>query len=171
MAYQARVSRRDWSHDLVELLADPKCKDWPTKLQLFCRDTWEVIDQTSSVEVRFVEHFVKLLIEKEHAFELASLVIPAFRDEVNETTENVWKRQIIRAVSPLRQKAKSMLWERSEIDDKHYQQEKQVYNDAEVYRACLLLQNSGTLKEDLEHEIRDWLKRAPWCSGAGRQGA
>ena len=49
-------------HVLRELHAQPKCPDWSSRLQRFCKDFWTLANDGRTIPTELVTSFVRLLM-------------------------------------------------------------------------------------------------------------
>jgi len=99
----------------------------------------------------------------EDAFQLASLVIPALREDgqIDEQAPS-HVQEIISATSDLRSDERQTFQGRKAYNSVSYEEERAIYRDGEIYRACLLLHGTGNPGPDAEEVIKRWLLDAPW---------
>ena len=146
-----------------ELLQRKEDDDWGAKLEHFCETFWMYLDDNSSPPQEVVDAFIDVLLEKE-SFAVARLVIPEFRGELSFKHENKTKQRVMDRTAHLRaEQTKMEQTTPSQFDDPLYRAEKEIFHEAEMYRAGLLLHYQGNLSKTERGEIQKWWAARPGC--------
>jgi hypothetical protein len=152
---------------LRELLDDlerhPQCADWGAKLQFACEHLWETLGTTNiySAATGMVDRLIHLL-KDHHAMELARLVIPDLRSHEALVFTDPLKQKIFDSTTDSRSAfTKIETTTQTDFDTPLYRAEKELFTEAEMYRASLLLYGSATFTGVQEKEILDWLSKRP----------
>jgi hypothetical protein len=154
-------------HSLRELRDRDNCVDWAAKVEDVCEKSWDLIRSVKEKEGvererPWVEQLVSLLHDKD-ALELAKLVIPELRTVSTSSDSNGMAPLQQYIIQQLRHGDAARLSRSipTETGDELYQQEKEIFTEAEVYRASVLLYNTGTLSIERRKEVEDWLRLMP----------
>lgn len=152
---------------LRELHDRDNCNDWAAKVQDVCEKAWEFIRQFDSENFEHEQPWVDELIALLHnndAFNLTRLVVPELRTVPSDTTKllplhrHILQRlQQVCAIRATNEKIKQS----HTFDDKLYRQEKEIFTDAQLYRAAVLLFNNGTLLDKQRTQVEEWLRARP----------
>lgn len=102
-----------------------------------------------------------MLLEKQTFF-VAGLVIPDFRSEPATKHENPYKQHIIERTAHLRlEQIKMKTMTPTDFDDPLHRAEKEIFAEAEMYRAGLLLHYRGNIGKMEQKEPRVWWEARP----------
>lgn len=146
-----------------ELLQRKEDEDWGAKLEHFSETFWLHLDDNPSPTLEVINAFIDVLLEKE-SFAVARLLIPEFRGELSSKLENETKQSVMDHTAHLRAEQKNMeKTTPSKFDDPLYRAEKEVFHEAEMYRAGLLLYYQGNLSKTERAEIQKWSAARPGC--------
>ncbi|KAG9521380.1 hypothetical protein KCV07_g3763, partial [Aureobasidium melanogenum] len=143
---------------LRQLHERPRCPDWGAKVQFVTETIWNS-HTTEDFGTAIIQDLISLL-QQDEAFALARLVVPEFR-VVDPTTDGL-KRTIIDQTEGIR--VRSLETENTtqfDFDTPLYRQEKEVFAEAEMYRASLLLHGTAAFDEVDAKEILEWLDKRP----------
>ncbi|KAG9764479.1 hypothetical protein KCU73_g946, partial [Aureobasidium melanogenum] len=145
---------------LAEIQEQPRCVDWGAKLQHVCEALWSALDNGN--HAKLVDPFIDIL-HQDDAFALARLVIPELRmDEPSLDQDNRLKQKILDNTAHQRKKALfSETAQQHDFDNPLYRHEKEVFAEAEMYRASLLLYGSAAFDSVEQEEILEWLANRP----------
>ncbi|KAI6855607.1 hypothetical protein KC323_g8254 [Hortaea werneckii] len=151
----------DFETTLTELQRRPKCNGWATKLQRFCEEYWKLLDSEVEQAIRDLDAFARLL-EPQETFTLARLIIPDLRAQSGARLPNPRQQHIMERLAETR----AVFADRSSstqdaFDDELYKEEKDIFQDAELYRARILLYESHALEPARIEEIQAWLANRP----------
>ena len=154
----------DICDSLQEVLQEMKCIDWGAKVQDVCERCWALLDENHGVAPVYMSSLIKLL-QTEEAFAVARLVIPELRGALGTMkAENKHKQQIMNDTMNLRDhftQIETRNQAHFDHDNPLYCVEKDIFMEAEMYRAGLLLYNSGSLDETQKQDVREWLAARP----------
>jgi hypothetical protein len=146
-----------------EIVHREKCDDWGAKLQDLCETFWTLLDNDNDIAPTYMDLFVDILL-RESNFALARLVIPEFRNQLGESLENYHKQQIMERTMHIRAKLTIVETTNQADFDKDqplYRAEKDIFAEAEMYRASLLLYNHGKQNTEERENMRRWLAARP----------
>lgn len=138
-------------------------EDWGAKLEHFCETFWIHLDENASPPQEVINAFIDVLL-KEESFAVVRLVIPEFRGELSVKFENEIKQRVMDHTAHLR--AEQTNAEKTtplSFNDPLYRAEKEIFHEAEMYRAGLLLYYQGNLSETERGEIQKWWAARPGC--------
>lgn len=157
----------DLKKEIAELLQHPRRKGWGLRVQRLCEACWAILDDEAQSDDDLVNCFAQLLLEDD-VLHLARMMIPDLRAPLDTAVQSKHKHRILE----MTRKARATYAEHTSrsapsFDDELYQAEKDIFLDAEIYRASILLHQSRTLDPASAEEIRAWLEKRP---GARRQG-
>ena len=130
-------------------------------LQTFCADLWRRIQQTPPPPECLVDRLVHLL-QNDDDLLLAQLVIPDLRP--NAESEDASKAVLLNRINKDRPSIQMLKHgpQPQDLESQHrFQQEKEKLQEAELYRASILLYGHGNLDEAHKQKVRDWLAAYP----------
>ncbi|KAL8645236.1 MAG: hypothetical protein Q9226_007388 [Calogaya cf. arnoldii] len=149
------------------LLRPNECPDWGSKLQNFSRDFWADLEDNPSVAAPCIDDFVRLL-QQQDSLALVQNVLPDLRGTSVPETINKYKQRILHGIIDLRKEISRIgSIQQADFDDVSYQEEKQIFEEAELYRAELLLFSRGSLTDLKRKELQQWWSNRP-TSDAGK---
>lgn len=159
----------EFQETLTELQRRPKCNGWATKLQRFCEEFWNLLDDEVEHAVGDLDALATLLKPQE-TFTLARLVIPDLRLPLGERLPNPRRQHILERLAETRAvfAARSSSTQDA-FDDELYKEEKDIFQDAELYRARILLYESHALEPARMEEIQAWLANRPGSKSSQRK--
>ncbi|KAG9693646.1 hypothetical protein KCU95_g3197, partial [Aureobasidium melanogenum] len=152
---------------LSEVQEQPRCDDWGAKLQHVCDTLWSALDDKAD-DPGLADTLIAML-QQEDAFALARLVIPELRSK-EPLVDSLLKQKVIDRTASQRMAALSLeATQQSDFDTNLYSEEKEVFTEAEMYRASLLLYGSAAFDNVEEQEIIQWLAQRPKKSTSKEQ--
>lgn len=153
--------------DRLRSLRDKSVSDRPTRVMQSVRDAWECIERTRDETVASA---LAEVLENREDLDLARAVVPALRRGAH-TPEGDLQRRLVDGTAALHSLADSNT-ERTQrdFDGPHYTQEKELLQEAEMYRLGLILYGSEILTDGEVHQLRLWLAECPLeaCDGPAR---
>lgn len=155
-------------YKLAELAVRPKCHDWNAKAQHVCRAVWTAIGQVKTADPQVIAN-MRILLEDAEAFEVAKLVIPAFRDLTSEdgfaAESDVDKREILRHLQQHHAKSAAAEGDQKPRDNDPlsalYRAERQAYFDADIHRTRLFFRQMQQFDDTQKDLLRAWLEDCP----------
>ena len=160
MAYH-RHNSGNYIATLHALLNPHDCPDWASKLQDFSQDFWTDLDKNPAAATPYVQDFTRLLRQPD-SLPLVQLVLPELRGTSVPEAINETKQRILADIMDLREEISRVeSTQQADFDDILYQEEKQIFEEAEIYRAELLLFSSGSLTDSKKDELLQWWGNRP----------
>jgi len=148
--------------DLFQEICKPDCADRGARLQVFCECLWDRLD-TNPPPADILLNNLATILENKNDLLLAQLVIPDLRSAA-DLPDAPWKKSIIQGLR-LRQPSLNSVQQKLQMPDmegsRHFKEEKQVLQDAEVYRASILLAGDGHTSDEQRQKIQQWLSEFP----------
>lgn len=133
---------------------------WAAEVQQICRESWLAL-VTDKVEVSMQHQLIRLL-RNEDAFNLARMVIPELSMALDTKLSCPHQQTVLNSTYALREKIASYTSCTQEtFDDELYRAEKDIFIEAEVMRASMLLHHNKALDATDVGEIRRWLDSRP----------
>jgi len=146
-------------------LAEPNCSYYGVKLQQTCEMYWDALDVNPSSASAYIADFVALVLAKPDSLLVANMVIPELRHLDNPARcTNPLKDQIIHQLQ-LAQPSKAQPTNVYDETRRLYKEELGIVQEADMYRAGLLLYNRGNLSRQEQDSVRAWLQAAPSSEG------
>ncbi|EOA81716.1 hypothetical protein ACJQWK_10936 [Exserohilum turcicum] len=145
-------------HELSQLC----CKDREAKLQVFCESFWDRLERSPRPIDALLLAFTTLLAS-DNNLPLVQLVIPNLQPAAVIPTNSL-KRDLVRRFQgrqPLFELSSS--YHRTRHSEAHHQfkEEKKALQEAELYRASILLCGHGNPSEAYKERVRQWLLGFP----------
>lgn len=152
----------DFKAELAAIQYPPKCPGWSTRVQEVCEQTWSRAGSEEGISADVFEGFIIFLLNDD-AFDVARLVVPALREPSETNLLTVQQRGIVERLQQSREMfdLKTSQQQQASFDDELYRAEKDIFLDAEVHRASMLLNESGLLDPARLEEIQAWLSARP----------
>ena len=136
------------------------CPDRGAQLQHVCEVYWAMLDTEHLAAQPHVDDFVALLSQQDD-LELAQLVICELRPGA-PTPSNHLKGLVQARLRPPTCFDSKVTNEALAESEMHYKEELEKLQDADMYRAGLLLLDRGTLDEKEKEKVQVWLNAAPF---------
>ncbi|KAH3968415.1 hypothetical protein HBH98_172280 [Parastagonospora nodorum] len=147
---------------LYQDISSSSCADRGAQLQAFCEHTWKRLQSSPLPEESILQDFAALLKDDDNLL-LARLVIPELRLGT-PAPSNPLQQNLLRQINPQRNSIK-ILRERPHTRDPEahrlYEEEKAVLQDADLYRAAMLLYGHGPANEAQKEDLQQWLAAYP----------
>jgi hypothetical protein len=138
------------------------CTDRGAKVQVFCEQVWDRLEHRPLPANSIVQGLVALLQNDTDAL-LARLVVPDLRPD-SLAPRNPVKQQLLHTISPQRPSLE-FLYKQPQMRDTEahrlYDEEKEVLQEAELYRAAMLLYGQGPANEVQKEAIQRWIATYP----------
>ena len=161
-------TNKEFLNGFRELLQREKDPDWAAKLEHLCETFWVYLDHADGDAAplqEVINAFLKVLLDSQTFF-VARLVIPDFRSEPATEHKNLHKQYVMKQTAHLRTEQINMETTTStQFDDPLYRAEKDIFAEAEMYRAGLLLYNRGNLGKTEREEFQAWWEARPGKMG------
>lgn len=145
--------------DRLREAVDPGCVDRSTKLQSVCEDIWTRLGSDPVPPEGIIQSFIAALRDRD-TFLLASLRISELRP-YEDPPQHPSQQRVLKEISQTSDELKALCWATG-ADESTIASEKRIFQQAEFYRASLLLLNSGTVPADGMLRIKEWLDAAPF---------
>ncbi|KAL8878854.1 MAG: hypothetical protein Q9198_003420, partial [Flavoplaca austrocitrina] len=124
-------------------------------------DFWTDLDKNPAAATPYVQDFTRLLRQPD-SLPLVQLVLPELRGTCVPEAINETKQRILADIMDLREEISRVeSTQQADFDDVFYQEEKQIFEEAEIYRAELLLFSSGSLTDSKKDELLQWWGNRP----------
>ncbi|PVI07463.1 hypothetical protein DM02DRAFT_648947 [Periconia macrospinosa] len=145
-------------------LADRESPDRSSRLQVLCKEAWTLLqrDEHGSLVPAFLH-----LLQDPDDLSLASLVLPHLRPGA-EPPQHPRQREVVEGTLNATTALGNILKRTQAYYDRKnplYAAEKRILQDAEMYRASLLLCNSGFLTPEESDLVRKWIDDCPIKAG------
>ena len=143
-------------------LGQPGCEDREAKLQVFCESLWDRLEHTPRPPETLLSAFLALLTDDDD-LRLVQLVLPDLRPAAT-TSANALKRDLVcrfQGRQPLFEIPHSHRQTHDTEAHRQFEEEKRVLQDAELYRASILLCGHGNTNEAHKERVRQWLLGFP----------
>ncbi|KAL8651117.1 MAG: hypothetical protein Q9210_003437 [Variospora velana] len=132
---------------LSTLLRPSECQDWASKLQLFSQYFWQILCTNPDAAIPYIEDF---------------LVLPALRGTTLPPQTNDCIESVFLGIADLRDNISRIeTTQQADFDDAFYEEEKMIFEEAEMYRAELLLFSRGSLPPTEREEFEIWWSSRP----------
>lgn len=164
MSSQFEINKQSLDGFFELLQSQKEDADWAAKLQFHCETFWGHLDNakddiTPSQEV--LDAFIKIL-QKQHAFSIASLVIPEFRSESAIKLENLQKQYVMEKTAHLRVvQCRKNTRTPMQFNDPLYRDEQEIFAEAEMFRVEVALYGQGDYSEMEREKLRIWWEAMP----------
>lgn len=148
--------------DQIAELQDSECIHVGFKIQQLCLELWVDL-KTSPAEATPYIDAVALILQDLDYLAVVQLVIPELRDGEPLPSDQL-QRQFVQAVASTRADLKRIRHTHQADFDRQvpfYEDEKRIFQEAELYRAGLLLFNSGCLDKHEREDVWEWLNNCP----------
>ena len=147
--------------DHLRELAEPACPDRGAKLQLLCTQIWNMLERSPVEAGDIINDFIALLQDPEH-LSLARLVIPELRPEA-DPPQYPLQEKVVQGTARARSALRAQESTQDNYDRKQplYAAEKRIFQAAEMYRASILLFNSGSLSPEETEQVKTWIEACP----------
>lgn len=156
-------SRQDTDELLARLknlsLSD-RHSDWGADLQDVCESVWTSLDHEHHADTATMEAFIHVLLEKD-GYALAQLVIPELRGRPAGSLENKQRQLVIERTWHMRQETNTTAEAGTNHDTSLYSVEKDIFREAELYRARLVFQDRERLSEQESKDLEEWWANCP----------
>ena len=147
---------------LCQDISDPGCEDRAARLQVFCEHTWDRLNHLPLPAEHIVQGFMAVLQDDANLL-LARLVIPDLRPDACAPS-NPFKLKLWQQINPQRPSLEH-LHKRPQTSDTEarrlYEEEKSILQEAELYRAAMLLYGHGPADETQKEGLLRWLATYP----------
>lgn len=156
--------------DRFRELANPACPDRGAKLQCLCTQLWDMLEQSPRDASQYIDDFVALL-QNQNDLLVARLVIPELRSGAMPP-QNALQRKVVHETAGPRANLQALdESSQSSYDQKQpdYMSEKRIFQEAEMYRASVMLFNSGSLNKEESAQVKRWIEECPVKKTAGRE--
>ncbi|EMD86104.1 hypothetical protein COCC4DRAFT_64061 [Bipolaris maydis ATCC 48331] len=142
-------------------ICSTSCKDRAAKLQVFSEQMWERLEHHPLPADNIIQGFADIL-RNDNDILLVRLVVPDFRPGSPIPTNTIKQRllQINPRPSPL-ESIRKYFPERDTEVHRLYEEEKTVLQEAELYRAAVLLYGHGNISQERKERLQHWLATYP----------
>jgi len=150
-------SHRDALFRDLLLAANSHIRDRSTYIQTLCRLFWQSCFDDEAQTSRHIDDIVKLL-EEPAAFAVARLVLPELRGSQQVPLTSVQESFIHRLAPMMDRHGRDF---RAHVRSPYEEEEREVLEDTDLYKLAIKLFDDGTLDDEFQAEIREWVRRRP----------
>lgn len=146
---------------LDELQNPSSVEDGAAKLLDLSETLWNLLTADAPVEQEDVTRFINI-IRQSNNFALARLVIPILRNPTGDMVRNLHQQRILDELKDSRASChESETATQSDFDDVLLREEKEVWQEAQIFRAGVLYDNHGSPSLQRRQQIQAWLNLGP----------
>jgi hypothetical protein len=149
---------------LNQALSRENCLDWGSKVQVITKKFWRLTDSSPDQASELVDDFIRLL-STDDAFMIASLILPELRKRQSQEQAplNSLRTKVLQGLQKPRDAVSLYAgFNQSSVDALHYQQEKDLLLESEIYRVSILLLNRSCISGEEREQILKWLSQRPF---------